>query len=141
MIAARLAFYGSTRILRGFCPTCKCHAFIIDKRLQCCGRAVGLVDLQGSDNMITLVGQRRRFSIKARARVLLAQWDQCLYCDRPFGPDNPPHWDHFIPHTYRNDVSVYNLATACRECNRIKSDRIFDTLEGARTYVKTKRNR
>jgi hypothetical protein len=48
------------------------------------------------------------------------------------------HWDHVVPFVFSggNDGFV----AACPWCNLHKSDKIFDTLEEARTYLALKRH-
>jgi 5-methylcytosine-specific restriction endonuclease McrA len=135
VVRAHVAQYGSVRILRGYCPDCKRTAFILDNKFQCCDLPVKRVILEAETNVITLPSKRRRFSRKAKLIALVSQLDQCLYCDRSFSLDNLPVFDHFRPHSFVNDVSVYNCAAACGVCNTLKGSRVFNTIQEARKYV------
>jgi len=44
-------------------------------------------------------------------------------------------WDHFVPFAYSASNRSDWFVPACQLCNRIKNDRIFRTLEGAREAI------
>lgn len=46
----------------------------------------------------------------------------CAYCGAAFGPSVVPEVDHVIPLAKGGPHEWANLAPACRECNRAKSD-------------------
>ncbi|WP_371874705.1 HNH endonuclease [Streptomyces fulvorobeus] len=51
------------------------------------------------------------------------EWWACSYCDAPFGPMVVAEADHVTPLAKGGAHEWSNLTPACRECNRLKSDR------------------
>jgi 5-methylcytosine-specific restriction endonuclease McrA len=47
-------------------------------------------------------------------------------------------WDHLLPVSYRLDNSLPNLHPACRRCNNLLSNTMFEKVEEKREYVRTK---
>ncbi|WP_443061040.1 HNH endonuclease [Streptomyces sp. NBC_00464] len=50
------------------------------------------------------------------------EWWACVYCDAPFGPMVVAEADHIIPLAKGGVHESFNIAPACAECNRAKSD-------------------
>ncbi|MFI2212992.1 HNH endonuclease [Streptomyces sp. NPDC020141] len=60
-------------------------------------------------------------------RDVLRHWEEteqwsCTYCDRDFGPTMIAEMDHVTPLAKGGLHTWWNLAPACRDCNRSKSD-------------------
>ncbi|MFB7114088.1 HNH endonuclease signature motif containing protein [Streptomyces sp. NPDC056291] len=51
------------------------------------------------------------------------EWWSCVYCDIPFGQMVAAEIDHVRPLAYGGVHEWPNLAPACGDCNRSKSDR------------------
>lgn len=97
----------------------------------------------------------KRESLPEAARRLPPKWQRdqqldeqrgrCFYCDRAFGsfvqaPTGEVvrlvvHWDHVTPYAYSQNNHGWNFVAACHVCNGIKSDRIFETEDEARTFI------
>lgn len=45
-------------------------------------------------------------------------------------------WDHIIPYTYGGSIDPENLMPSCRLCNAFCHDKVFDSIEEKRQYVK-----
>ena len=45
-------------------------------------------------------------------------------------------WDHIIPYVYGGATIEDNLYPSCRRCNSILSDKVFDSLEEKREYIR-----
>ncbi|WP_406324036.1 HNH endonuclease [Streptomyces niveus] len=65
-------------------------------------------------------------------RDVLRRWEEmeawsCTYCDRPFGLMVVLEVDHIRPMAAGGLHEWSNLAPACRECNRLKSDQDVET--------------
>jgi hypothetical protein len=86
-----------------------------------------------------------RPNTKERARILTEQNARCIYCGLPLlyairkkGKIIITHleWDHFIPYAYNYNSQ---FVCACNVCNRIKHDKIFDSIEDARKFILARR--
>lgn len=66
---------------------------------------------------------RRREGPSAEAKIRVMKRDrfQCVYCGEP-GTDVELEIDHIIPVSKGGSNNFSNLVTACRKCNRAKSD-------------------
>jgi 5-methylcytosine-specific restriction endonuclease McrA len=143
-----LAIYGSVKILRDLCPECKEYAFILRGRFACCGAAADLTEPASRyKRMSQGDGSRNLPPLEQRRAVLKAQENRCFYCDRIFGfryrtkRGTRPlcvEWDHLVPYAYLNSSPDYNFVAACRECNRIKGAIMFQTIEEAIVYVRSR---
>jgi hypothetical protein len=47
--------------------------------------------------------------------------------------------DHVLPHTLYVDHSRANLVTACRSCNSIAGDRVFESFDAKRDFIRQRR--
>lgn len=61
---------------------------------------------------------------RARMRAALIERDgpACFYCERAFGPDLPPTFDHVEPRCRRRSWKLQDLVLACQPCNAAKAD-------------------
>jgi hypothetical protein len=132
------AFYGRVAILKRFCPDCHMYAFVISNKFGCCGKVVGDWDQEfyvRKKRESETDGRRHPISPKDKARILRHQLHQCVYCGQSFGRRVHIEYDHFIPFCYSGDNDRLNMVAACRECNQIKNDRLFLSIEEARVYI------
>lgn len=60
----------------------------------------------------------------------------CIYCGT-YLQDWMKVVDHFLPYAYMGKLgnNKHNLFVSCRECNSIKSDKVFFTIDEARNYI------
>jgi len=78
-------------------------------------------------------------------KKILEQNERCIYCQRPFGSavliDGrvkilKAQIEHFQPKAERQNNNPANIYAACQICNhRIKSSRMFDSVEEARSVI------
>jgi hypothetical protein len=59
----------------------------------------------------------------------------CVYCFDRWADS----WDHVIPYSYIGDrLGKTNLVPACRRCNGLASNKMFDSLQEKREYVQNR---
>ncbi|HEX6864704.1 MAG TPA: hypothetical protein VF414_17875 [Thermoanaerobaculia bacterium] len=143
-----LAVYGNVVLERAECPLCRDWAFVRDGASACCGEPVpGAGSAQKFKRMSEPEYRRRRPSVGEQAVILDAQGHRCLYCDRSFGGyywrngrvlKVQVAWDHFLPYSMTANNYGYNFVAACRLCNGIKSNKVFQTVEEVRIYVQAR---
>ena len=134
---------------RAECSFCGGMTLVQDGKFQCCLRPVPPAEHTADKKRMTTTAKHRKnseFSTATKRRVLLAQGNRCAYCKQPF--DEPRyderqqcfikpriHWDHFIPFAYAGTGGQENAVAACAKCNRVKSDKVFVTLDEARVVI------
>ena len=57
----------------------------------------------------------------SRESVFFRDWFTCIYCGK-VGDSHSLHVDHIIPVSKGGSDFIYNLATACRDCNYQKKN-------------------
>jgi 5-methylcytosine-specific restriction endonuclease McrA len=91
--------------------------------------------------------KRNPLTEREKESLVEAQGQKCIYCARRFGSvvfDREKaitlqiRFDHFEPYALRQNNERENLFAACQLCNGFKSDLIFDSLNGARTFLSRK---
>jgi len=70
----------------------------------------------------------------ARTRSRPRAGTPCGYCFQNWATG----WDHLIPFSYRADNRRLNLYPSCRRCNSILGNKIFQTIEDKREYVRSR---
>lgn len=136
-IKAIKAYYGSKFLFKVWCYDCKQYAIVYDNTMGCCGGDAVLptsyiVKREG------LSSRKRRFiGILLRRKILERQEYRCFYCNEDLYTQY--HIDHLLAWCFNGDNSSDNLVAACPPCNRIKSHKIFDSIEGAIKYVRSRR--
>lgn len=138
------AFYGRVTLLKRFCPDCKMYAIVADNKFCCCGKAVGNWDQEfkiRKKRESETAGRRQPISRKDKERILRHQLHQCVYCGQNFGRRVHVEYDHFIPIVFSGDNNRLNIVASCRECNRIKTDHLFSSIEEARVYILNEREK
>lgn len=142
------AEYGNTRLIRNKCPACKRFAFVIDGRYQCCDRETS-AEPQFIKKMVIASPYRKIPTTKKQREILEKQQNKCLYCEVEFGSvvfrNEKPllsklEWDHQVPFVYSQNNNRANFCAACNICNRIKSSKMFQTVDEAIIYIRHKRN-
>ena len=139
--------YGRVVLHSILCPWCGEDAFLVGWRTTCCDRQVTKEDCEAVKFELDMIGARRRKPPKAEQRRILAEQDGCcFYCEQSLDAllvirrgrlsKNEIHWDHVIPFVFSgaNDGFV----ASCALCNQRKHDKLFDTLEDARNYLRAK---
>lgn len=75
---------------------------------------------------------------------LEAQDWRCFYCERGFGAkvwrgsnfiELRVEWDHMVPYSFNQNNGASNFVAACRVCNALKSDRMFQSVDAAKVYL------
>jgi hypothetical protein len=67
----------------------------------------------------------------------------CQYCGKD-GLASLDNWhdctiDHFIPRSYGGTDEAENHVTACRHCNALKGESVFETMEHASSFIEQRR--
>jgi 5-methylcytosine-specific restriction endonuclease McrA len=142
-----IAIYGDVKILRDRCPDCRRNALIVDGCFLCCGLSAKEIQPKRIKRMSTGCGSRNLPPAADRNSVLLAQENRCFYCEREFGEFYrlgrrtsrlTVNWDHLVPYAYLNSSPPANFVAACRDCNAAKGSMMFQTIEEARIYVRSR---
>jgi CRISPR/Cas system Type II protein with McrA/HNH and RuvC-like nuclease domain len=83
-----------------------------------------------------------------RDYILKKQKNLCYYCGFKFGTlinKKEPlvwlkvQWDHIVPYSFGYNNDFDNFVAACQLCNKIKTDKIFDSPIEAIKYVNSRR--
>jgi len=141
--AGEVALYGNVAIKRGYCYDCKEFVLILAGKFACCDR-----DSHSITKRFVRESQpeflRKLPPIMARRAQILSQRNKCLYCRWPLDGSVlrngkrirlKVHWDHRIPFSYGQNNAAGNFVAACQICNGIKSDKFFEDLDDAKTYI------
>lgn len=143
------ARYGNVYIKRMYCQHCKQMAFVIDGKMACCGRPA---NFEGHRVKIMASPRRKRKPLtpKQKETILKRQNNRCFYCGKEFGDVIynskrgkvyylRPCFDHIDPYVHNYNNYKDNFVAVCQICNGIKSDKVFDSVEEVRNYVKERR--
>ncbi len=139
-----LHIYGKTHIESITCPACGIDCFLISGVTSCCEAQPPFEDYDAIKFETDKIGaKRKRPSKRDQERILSDQGNSCFYCDISFERSivirrgkvvaNEIHWDHIIPFVFNGNNDGF--VAACALCNLRKSDRIFNTLQDAKTYL------
>ncbi len=137
-----IAIYGDVKIMRTYCKSCKCTAFILDGRKLCCDELVTEELHKKRQRIVPASQPRKKPSIKRQREIIDIQGDKCLYCNTEFGVPywhnhklrfTKRNWDHFIPFSYIRANRDFVLS--CNICNSIKSNLMFESVEEVKVYV------
>lgn len=145
----KLTLYGKVGIARAWCGMCETMSFVIDNKLQCCDTQHLETPTQWRRESAPPDNRTQpRKSLKKQ--LLEFQGNSCLYCEQKFNKTVRVRskskrtrlsklritWDHFIPYSYNQNRKDDNWVAACQFCNSWKSDRLFNSVEEARVYLK-----
>ena len=78
----------------------------------------------------------RRLSRNKKDEILKKYDNLCVYCN-----DDAEEVDHIIPWAYMRCDSDENLVASCWLCNRIASDKVFDSIGEKRSHILLIRDR
>jgi hypothetical protein len=137
--------YGRITLLKRFCPTCHSYAIVVENKLGCCGRTVG--DWAGEfmikhKRECETPGLRVQLSPRNKRKILSFQGHQCVYCGCRIGCKGVAvEFDHFVSYAFTGDNGPLNMVASCRECNQMKSSRLFSSIEEARVYILNEREK
>jgi len=144
------AIYGSIKMERTYCHSCKGYAFVIDGKLLCCNKPI--LENLGPKNKIMsgATHKRKKPSMDQKNAILRLQGNRCLYCNKQYGT---PYihdkklrftyicYDHFTPFSYTQHSKDTEFVGSCNVCNSIKNNKIFATIEDAVRYIDYKRRK
>lgn len=143
-----VGLYGSVKIERVFCQKCRRFAFVFDGILRCCDRPV--LDRPVKAKRISLGDHRRRYLSQSEKDLQISEQEgKCFYCGLYLGGyvfrnghsiRLKIEFDHLVPFSYSQDNRGKNFVATCHICNKIKHDLMFQTVEEALVYVRTKRD-
>jgi 5-methylcytosine-specific restriction endonuclease McrA len=77
--------------------------------------------------------KRGRVSPALRAYIIERDGGLCFYCEY-----EATEADHIVPWSYGGTDDEDNLVACCDICNRIANDKVFDTLEEKRLYLRSR---
>lgn len=81
------------------------------------------------------------FTFREKLAILISQNHQCAYCatdlDKHLLGTLAIQFDHFIPRSLGGPSNKLNMSIACcARCNRIKSNKLFDSMRDVRLYIR-----
>lgn len=139
-ITSELAGFGRIGIERGLCAICNVWSFIQDNQFIFCGHEVTSTIITVKQEFPSDIELNRKYpNFEEKEKILKEQRFRCAYCDREFGTKVKLVWDHFLPFSIYNDNSLENFVASCKSCNSIKHNKVFNTINEVREYVKKKR--
>lgn len=137
------AVFGAVVLRVEKCRLCGDRSIVLDGLLQCC-LVPPLVETKRMYRGCAAVFKRRRPTELEKRVILARQENRCAYCRASFGDVASrgeirrvlqPCWDHVQPFCWQADSRPINFVVACSVCNGVKSSKMFETLEEARSYV------
>jgi len=133
-------FYGSTMMIRLYCSDCKAESLIIKGKFACCKRDARLeeVNKYKKKRETLSADPRARPPMKIRKKILYHQNYQCIYCGVSLRGKRKIEFDHFIPYSY-SASDKQNFVASCRDCNSIKTNLLFNSIEEARIHLLERR--
>lgn len=144
------AQYGNVVLHRGYCNNCNSYAFIKNKEFQCCDSPADVEGIQKKKMMTSAVRKRKQPSQGFKELLLKLQKNKCAYCGTKFGDiiwfrgrvtAVAPFYDHIEPFIYSYNNHTTNYVAACRICNGLKSDRLFNSVREVLEYVRKRREK
>lgn len=141
------AVYGSVCMERAYCTDCETTAFIIDQKLQCCGKIV--IDDISTDKVQFMSESRKTreyISPGVKKCIIELQDNKCFYCGKTFGScyrkvgasrvsQTRAVFDHILPFA-NGGSNRHNIVAACNICNGKKSAKMFNNLYEAILYLR-----
>lgn len=76
--------------------------------------------------------RRSLYRPKVWAELTRRYGTKCVYCNRNIATQI----DHVIPYAYSFDSGIDNLRPSCYECNICAHDRVFNSFEAKRSYIR-----
>lgn len=141
----KYVFFGRTKTVQVKCPKCEVWQFIND---SCdCGFVFQeeLNEKRVTEYRSEIPTWRKHIIDSIKNQVFQRDEFICQYCgvhcfDSYTQNKRSVTVDHAYPHSAGGKNNVENLITCCAECNRVKSSKIFNSLDEARNYIKKQRN-
>lgn len=147
---SHVALYGRIAIRREYCRDCHCHGFVLDGRIQCCGKIIDETNIPERYKRLSQPEQARRLpKMSERKAQLEIQDNKCFYCFRTFGTFVFRNsrairvnlcWDHALPFALTQNNDATNFVASCQVCNGIKTSLVFRTVEEARIHIQQRRS-
>ena len=144
----KIKCYGGVAIPSAYCSNCKRVAFVIDNKIQCCGKMIQNVKYDGYERISEDDGLRYHIPDSLKKKILDEQEFCCFYCLMPFNFEverkgkiikREIEFDHLVPFSFINNDKRENLVASCNVCNRLKSSMCFQTVDEARVYLQERR--
>lgn len=139
--------FGNICIVSAWCADCEDEALVIQNEFSCCGLPYEQKPISKYVRESEPVQKRKKISKSTKDAILKNQNFKCFYCERHFGKSvfkgNKEiilkiNYDHKIPFVYNQNNFNSNMVAACHICNSLKSSMIFNSIESAQVYLKTK---
>jgi len=138
-----IALYGNTVTTQHKCL--KCGSLFFPEKDEfvcswCVGKKIGKPKTRCPKVVQKIAPKIQRRSIP-RKRILERDNYTCQYC----GVSSKENClvkltiDHFIPFVHGGNNKFNNLLTACWDCHKHKSDKIFDSMEEAKKFIANRR--
>lgn len=141
----RQVYYGRTRIIQTYCEKCETWGFTDKHFCSSCGVPydIGSAEECHPEYRLPITDWRSRVKDKIRRSVYERDDYVCQYCARRcydswITDPRQLTLDHAISWTTGGGNVEENLLTCCRECNIIKGNKIFSSIEQAREYIRSK---
>ncbi len=142
-----IAYYGNVPMVKSLCRNCKRESFVIDGVLVCCG--IESNSKPTFTKRTSMPPQARKTpSPTCQKEILAKQGNRCIYCSAVFGSEIIRRnkniticlaWEHLIPYSYSQNNSDSNFLASCQICNGIKSSKIFNSIDEAKSYIMKRR--
>ena len=140
----KYVFFGRIKTTQVQCPNCETWQFI-DIECDNCG-ILFKEKLENEKPEYRTEVVTWRASIKRSIKEAVFQRDEyiCHYCgihcfESYIQDPKSVTIDHAYPISAGGRNNIDNLITCCKECNLTKLDKIFNTFEDAREYIKKQR--
>ena len=145
LIKYKYVFFGKTRTLQLQCPKCEIWQFSSPECDNCELVFGKFGKKERSEYRCPPPTWRDRISGKLKESIFQRDEFTCQYCGihcyESYAQDrNAVTIDHALPVSAGGRNNIENLITCCRECNFIKHDKIFQSFEEAREYIKKRRH-
>lgn len=125
-----------------WCDKCRMYAFLLGKELQCCGSKIG--DEYAEGRRLKHVrfspgsGKRGQLTANEKNLILERQRYKCIYCDVDLR-EQDVHFDHFVPFSFTFTMAkIGDYVATCKDCNLLKANRMFDSVEDVRNDLRGK---
>ena len=148
-----LSVYGSVKLNQGICRKCKSRFFILDKKQNryycedCLAEMnedeLKLVEKSKGTKVVFHICRKVSRYIPKKTRLMVYERDdyKCVYCGKDLYDDficktSGITVDHFFPFIKGGMQEIDNLNTCCAKCNSVKRDKLFETIEDFKQYLK-----
>jgi 5-methylcytosine-specific restriction endonuclease McrA len=143
---SKKVFFGRTWAIQVKCPSCEQWQFWAKLCGECGERFPKDYEItEPNEYRSPPTTWRDRLSRKLLLSVYKRDDYICQYCARQCYDSwvsDPKQLtiDHLLPHSGGGSNDIDNLITSCRECNSVKGNKHFDSIEDARRYIRDKLN-